>query len=157
MKKILILLIGCIFLPTCSQNGKERKVAPSEGLPKSKIDIKRESLHSYKKPGKWKNYKYDHTPMIKKTIKTNQLTQKKYYEILVSIAFTTKKTHYVEKIFLTNFRIKELQSQSFKRDEIPETIFNLPANAKGLYYIVIKCNLHDMWQTSMVLDSKTIL
>ena len=111
-------------------------------------DLTSPKFLSTSKPGKWEKQAEDHVPdYIIKTDKENKI-------IKVKVPFngSIAPLHYVEAIILTDHNHKEIQKETFPRgNKIAETEFFLPLDYRSTVYIVIKCNLHDMWEKKVFL------
>lgn len=66
-------------------------------------------------------------------------------EVTLPLQSSIQPRHFIEAILLQDEREKEIAVQLFKPSYVSaKAEFKLPDSTKP-YYIVIKCNLHDMW------------
>lgn len=100
-------------------------------------------FYSADTPGKWVNQESTHLPQITQTSEGGKS------KILVSVPLTQSPGHYIEVILLTDANHKELAKKSLKRSELPTASFDAPGRNYDKLYVVIKCNLHDMWETEI--------
>jgi desulfoferrodoxin (superoxide reductase-like protein) len=96
--------------------------------------------------GKWADLPTEHVPTV------NVIKGKKNISITVLPPFSGTPGHYIESIILTDYALKEIQKSTFPRGSTAtNTIFNLPWNSKGEFYVILKCNQHDMWYHKIVI------
>jgi len=135
MKKIFIVSAALLSL-VCQQNKNNSDYKPGDE-PK---------FYSKDNPGKWQNMENEHNPDI--TI-SNEKGEKM---IDVKIGITQTPSHYVELILLADHQHKELAKIDIGRLNAPHAIFKLPATYRSKAYVIMKCNLHDMWESELVFD-----
>ncbi len=111
---------------------------------KSGQDGKNEiKFYSAADPGVWESKAADHDVDITIT----RVNDKKYINVQVPFAKNREKKHYVEVILLLDANRKELQKKSFDRGSGEEGArFEVPDSFNDPVTVVIKCNLHDMWE-----------
>ena len=137
---IFFLLSISVSLPLfhCGSDKEGEKIPQ-----KAQVPPHEEILQEYftkANPGKWHDLPQDHAPNV------NIFRDKKNINIVVTPPFEGNPTHYIEPILLTDYQVKELQKKSFpKGSTATNTIFKLPLETKGEFYVILKCNQHDMW------------
>jgi len=100
-------------------------------------------FYSADNPGKWKEQQATHTAQITEDGGDNER------QIHVSIPMAPNPGHYIEVILLTDDKHKELAKKVLARSEQPVADFTLPKGNNSRFYVVIKCNLHDMWEVEV--------
>ena len=112
----------------------------------TELENKKQGVQFYTaaKPGPWANQSADHDVEITITRDSEGKT------IHVYIPFAAKKEqrHYVESILILDSKGKELQKKSFLKGRGSDkgATFNFPENFNEPVFVVLKCNLHDMWE-----------
>lgn len=101
---------------------------------------------SEKKPGKWQNYQSDHIPNV------SLADEGDVKSISVSVPFVQSPSHYAEVIVLADHNHNELEAIRLKKGEAVRANFTLPAEYRSKAYVIIKCNLHDMWEKEIDMD-----
>ncbi|HOT45053.1 MAG TPA: desulfoferrodoxin family protein [Spirochaetota bacterium] len=100
-------------------------------------------FYSAADPGKWESKAADHDVEITIT----RVNDRKYINVHVPFAKNREKKHYVEAILLLDANRKELQKKSFARGSGEEGArFEVQDSFNDPVTVVIKCNLHDMWE-----------
>ena len=100
-------------------------------------------FYSAADPGVWESKAADHDVDITIT----HVNDKKFINVQVPFAKNREKKHYVEAILLLDANRKELQKKSFDRGSGEEgASFEVPDSFNAPVTVVIKCNLHDMWE-----------
>jgi len=100
-------------------------------------------FHSADYPGKWTNKADEHDV----DIKVNSVNGKKVIAVQVPFAKLRNRRHYVEAILLVDASGKELQKKAFKTGYGEKGArFQVPEDFRETVFVVIKCNLHDMWE-----------
>jgi desulfoferrodoxin (superoxide reductase-like protein) len=95
------------------------------------------------RPGPWKAQASDHEPEI--TI-TKTVDRKTIY-VRIPFAQPREKSHHVEAIAVLDLDRKELQKATFENMRADKGArFDFSADYNSPVYIVMKCNLHDMWE-----------
>jgi len=149
MKKIIIYITAIVLIEQgCSQRDSELdKAKEVDNVQEGGIVKKPEpKFYSMSNPGKWEEQVLDHPPSYE------VVTEKDIKKIKIKVPLKVERSHYIETILLLDHNRKELQKKIFKRGEKPEVEFELPADYRAFVYIVLKCNLHDMWQTKVLFD-----
>jgi len=110
-------------------------------------EAKLQSYYSASNRGKWSDLDLEHDPAV------NVSKTPKQVNISVTAPFTSRPDHYTEMILLTDYSLKEIEKHSYKKtdQEQIKTTFSLPKGAHGEYYVMLKCNLHDMWYKKIVI------
>ncbi len=130
------------FITGCSSDEQEQEKAITRITNEEIL----QKFNTKSEPGRWKNLNQSHIPIysINKTKKETRITE--------SSPFENTTDHYVEIMVLLDTGFKELKKQSFTRHEInPSAQFVLPPDTKGEFYLVLKCNLHDMWLEHIII------
>ena len=112
-------------------------------------DEHKKKFNTAENPGKWKTLEGDHVPVI------TLADEKGKVLVQVQVPFRSNPDHYTEFIILADARYKEISKISyahFERDALAE--FVMPPDRKGLHYIIIKCNLHDMWMKDFIIPER---
>ncbi len=129
---IVFSLFGALFVANGCSSG-------SESGNQNKIEeIK---FHTQSQEGRWKGKAEDHTPVIKK------LTEETF-EVTVPLKKEGNQRHYIEVIvFMEGKRIQLAEKKFTPLDQNFRAVFSYPKNPKPNtdYYVVAKCNLHQMW------------
>jgi desulfoferrodoxin (superoxide reductase-like protein) len=98
-------------------------------------------FHTFENEGYWKNKADDHLPIITFTSRTRDIIN-----VHVPMVPTKKPRHYIEVICLMQGE-KQIDSKKFEFSfDEPRAQFKLPDPASRDYWVLIKCNLHDMWK-----------
>jgi len=97
-------------------------------------------FYSEDTPGKWQVQTPTHVPRVEKAT----IEGKPGLRVVVPLEATP--THYIEAILLTDKDHRELVKKSLGRSQAPEATLPLPDGDYKKLYVVIKCNLHDMWE-----------
>jgi len=137
-KKIVIkaLIVPLLFIQ-CSKSKPEYTYDP-ENEPK---------FHTEEKPGKWGPLSETHIPVVKLE-KSNDLLN-----INVRLNFPQTGNHYAETIVLADHTRKEIDNVKFKSHQPAIADFTLPGNYRSKLYVILKCNLHDMWEIEINPDN----
>lgn len=94
--------------------------------------------HTQGNSGAWESKKAEHE------IRIRRISQGKI-EVTIPLQSTMQPPHYIEVIALQDDKEKEIAAQNFKPSYIPATAtFELPDSTRQ-YYVIAKCNMHDMW------------
>lgn len=94
--------------------------------------------HTQTNPGSWEKKAKEHEIQIR--YKTNHSI-----EVKIPLASTLRPPHYIEVIALHDDNEKEIAVKKFSPSYVEASaVFEIP-NTDEQYYIVAKCNLHDMW------------
>jgi desulfoferrodoxin (superoxide reductase-like protein) len=94
--------------------------------------------HTQDNSGAWMSKKAEHDVRIKR------LSSGKI-EVTIPLQPTMHPPHYIEVIALQDDKENEIVAHGFKPSYIPATAtFELPDTTRQ-YYVVAKCNMHDMW------------
>jgi desulfoferrodoxin (superoxide reductase-like protein) len=94
-------------------------------------------------PGVWESKAAEHDAEITIT----RVNDKKVVNVQVPFARDRQKKHYVEAILLLDASKKELQKKAFTKGFGEEgASFEVPVDFNEPVYIVVKCNLHGMWE-----------
>ncbi len=128
-----------------SSDEESRDITPLTEYLEEKRDY---TYFSDQTPGKWKDQANDHMPQYAVT----KSKDKKYLLVDVNVPFkgTITPSHYIECIILTDHNGKEMQKISFNKGTTAfYAQFKLPSNYKAYFYIIAKCNLHDMWRVKV--------
>lgn len=136
----LIIVVTAIFaVMQCSCNMSDTS-GPGGGADVRAGEVR---YYSAADPGVWESRVEDHDADIT-VIRVNDTKV-----INVHVPFTNKreKKHYLEAIVLLDSNKKQLQKKSFEKGFGEEGAkFEVPADFNEQVYVVIKCNLHDMWE-----------
>jgi desulfoferrodoxin (superoxide reductase-like protein) len=94
-------------------------------------------------PGPWESKAAEHDIEITVT----RVNESKILDVQVPFAKNREKKHYIEAIVILDVNRNELKKKSFdrKRGEAGAK-FEFPENFTDPVYVVVKCNLHDMWE-----------
>jgi len=100
-------------------------------------------FYSSDNPGKWEVQEPFHIPKVtyKKGSNNDQVN--------VVVPLQVSPEHYIEVILLTDGNHRELAKKSLRRSESPEATLDVPSENHSKLYVVIKCNLHDMWEVEV--------
>lgn len=94
--------------------------------------------HTQTNPGSWEKKMEEHK------IKISYVGSDKI-RVDVPLQSTLRPPHFIEAILLQDDKEKEIKAKIFEPSyTAADAEFKLPDSTKK-YYIVIKCNLHDMW------------
>jgi desulfoferrodoxin (superoxide reductase-like protein) len=129
--KYIILSLSTVFLMIVSSCSGRSNSGPEP------------RFYSTETPGKWQAQAATHIPQIEQTRKGDKL------HIRVSVSMTATPSHYIEAILLTDKNHKELAKKSLGKAQPPEATLDVPGDYREKLYVVIKCNLHDMWQVAV--------
>jgi desulfoferrodoxin (superoxide reductase-like protein) len=92
--------------------------------------------------GVWSDKADTHLPQIRR-LEGNRI------EVRVAFSPTLKPLHYVESIVLMRGEKTVVEQKKFEPSvSIPIAEFDLP-DSKEPYWVVSKCNLHDMWKADV--------
>lgn len=120
------ILIAIFFFLSCGEASKTDGPPPA---PK---------YHTQTNPGAWESKAKEHQINI-------AYLSPDTIEVSIPLQSTMQPRHFIEAIVLQDDKEKEIAVRHFKPSYIPaKAEFSLP-DATRSYYIVIKCNLHDMW------------
>lgn len=100
-------------------------------------------------PGKWTGKDYEHIPVVQFYTKGKN----KFLSVKMNLKQDTR--HYIESILLLDKDHQEITSVPFERTATGKmhTDFYLGnERISSRYYVVAKCNKHDMWEQIVVLD-----
>ena len=135
-KKALFTVLITIVALQISCTVSDKSGQGSEG----KAEVK---FYSAADPGVWKSQVVDHDVDITIT----RVNDKKVINVQVPFAKNRQKKHYVEAILLLDANKNELQKKSFNKGFGEEGAqFEVPDNFNEPVFVVVKCNLHDMWE-----------
>lgn len=96
--------------------------------------------HTQTNPGAWENKAKEHEVKIR-------YVGSDTIEVTIPLQSTMQPRHYIEAIVLHDDREKEIAARHFKPSYIEaKAEFKLPDPRKQ-YYIIAKCNAHDMWMS----------
>ncbi|AFM14714.1 desulfoferrodoxin family protein [Turneriella parva] len=94
--------------------------------------------HTPTNPGAWESKAKEHNVSVR-------YLSSDAIEVTLPLQSSIQPRHFIEAILLQDDREKEIAVQLFKPSYVSaKAEFKLPDSTKP-YYIVIKCNLHDMW------------
>ena len=97
--------------------------------------------------GKWENEANDHVPQVRTTVESDL----RVLIVDVPLDGTSIPLHYIEAIILTDHNKRELQKVTFtKGNRRAAARFTLQADHRSFVYVIVKCNLHDMWEKRVV-------
>jgi desulfoferrodoxin (superoxide reductase-like protein) len=100
-------------------------------------------FYSAANPGPWASEAADHDVSITIT----RVNDSKVINVQVPFAKNRERKHYVEAILLLDAKKNELQKRSFERGFGEEGArFEVPDSFNEPVFVVVKCNLHDMWE-----------
>jgi len=95
------------------------------------------------KPGPWVDQALDHDPEITIT----RVDDRKILNVHIPFARQTNRKHYVEAILVLDMKRNELKKKSMEAGRgLVGAQFDFPDNYQTPVYVVMKCNLHDMWE-----------
>jgi desulfoferrodoxin (superoxide reductase-like protein) len=140
-----LLFFSMIILFSCGEADKSGQ--GSSGEPKPAL---RPKFYSPDNEGIWKGKSETHLPQIQFLDNAND-------KIRVTIPLTgnTNPRHYIEVIVLMQGERNQIGIKQFQPTETSFTAdFTLPEPSATDYYIVGKCNLHDMWRTPVAPQKK---
>jgi len=100
-------------------------------------------FYSADNPGVWKDHKATHTAQITLNGEDDER------QIHVSVPLTPNPGHYIEAILLTDEQHRELAKKLLSRSDAPAADLPVPRGKYSKFYVVIKCNLHDMWEVEV--------
>ncbi len=101
---------------------------------------------SENKPGKWYNFQNDHIPNVSLSDEGESKT------ITVNVPFEQSPGHYAEVIVLADHTHKEIEAIRLEKGKAGVAVFSLPSAYRSKAYVIMKCNLHDMWEKEIDLD-----
>lgn len=126
MKQKFVPITIAVFAASCGQ------------VPKTDAPPPPPKYHTPTNPGAWESKAKEHNVSVR-------YLSADTIEVTVPLQSSIQPRHYIEVILLQDEKEKEIAVQHFKPSYIPaKAEFRLPDSTKP-YYIVIKCNLHDMW------------
>jgi desulfoferrodoxin (superoxide reductase-like protein) len=100
-------------------------------------------FHSTEEPGHWKEQTVDH----EMDVTVAKSGDRKTINVKIPFAEQREKRHYAETIVILDMNMKEIRKISFDRKRPSgRASFDFPADSTGFVYVVMKCNLHDMWK-----------
>ena len=100
--------------------------------------------HSAENTGQWDEKAEKHIPIIRFIDKDRSTI-----EVYVTLKPKKRPKHYIEFIALMDGK-KEIEIKRFNFSSSPaKAVFKLPDPNKRNYWVVAKCNLHDMWKTQV--------
>lgn len=116
---------------------------------KPKTDPKMQRFYSKEEPGMWEGQADTHVPIIE-----FKKGEKRKFTVTVPLVGTETPVHRIEAIFLmeiNGMQEKEVSAKRFDQVVLSASAdFEFPEpdekNKNAFYYIVAKCNLHDMWR-----------
>lgn len=119
------------------------------GDPKDKTEPKMQRFYSKEEPGMWDGQADTHVPKIE-----FKPGEKRKFTVTVPLVGTANPPHRIEAIFLLAVNgTKETEIAATRFNELvssPTADFELPEaddkNRDTQYYIIAKCNVHDMWR-----------
>lgn len=145
--KLLILLLLNVF-SFCGGSTKEsgEPIAPIPPRPQDVDAFGNPKFFSAENPGPWGEQKDTHKVII------SVIKKKDHYRVIISSPFKTDHGHHIELFAITDYLGREIAKQSLERYAKPRAEFQLPLELRGTFYAIMKCNLHDMWRESFVLE-----
>ena len=116
---------------------------------KEKTEPKMQRFYSKEEPGMWDGQADMHVPKIE-----FKKGEKRQFTVTVPLVGTPNPVHRIEAIFLLavdGMKETEISAKRFNEVVLSASAdFELPEetekNKNTAYYIVAKCNLHDMWR-----------
>jgi desulfoferrodoxin (superoxide reductase-like protein) len=100
-------------------------------------------FHSAANPGHWEAQAIDHELDVTVT----KSIDRKTINVKIPFAEQREKRHYAETIVILDMNMKEIRKISFDRKRPSgRASFDFPADYTGSVYVIMKCNLHDMWK-----------
>jgi desulfoferrodoxin (superoxide reductase-like protein) len=139
MKTLIIILTIFFFINCISACSDKKETAEIKEIPK---------FHTYEKEGYWKDKGHDHVPIITFINKEEGII-----EVVVPLKPTKKPRHYIEVIALMQGEKNQVEAKKFKYSfEKAKAQFKLPDPEARDYWIMVKCNLHDMWKEAIPFD-----
>lgn len=142
---LFIIQLGLLapFLLFCTDDASESIVIPDQAKPQVKKSPK---YHTPDNEGLWPGKSKTHIPKLQFIG-----AEKERIKVTVPLKPTYSPRHYIEVIVLMQGGRKQIAVKSFKLDlKEPEATFKLPDPSRNDYYVIVKCNLHDMWRTKVV-------
>lgn len=125
---LFTLLSAAIVLSTCADSGPEGTSSPK--------------FHTEESAGIWVDKIDSHLPVIRKL-------DNERIEVRVNFSPTLNPLHYVETIILMKGENTQVSKKRFQPStSIPVAVFKLK-DADVNYWVVSKCNLHDMWRVDI--------
>lgn len=136
-KYILISVLAAFFvasLISCSSDNDSEVEKKKGGM----------AFFSAANPGPWTEQAVDHEAEITIT----RIDNRKIIDVNIPFAQQKEQRHYVEAIVIMDINRNELQKKSFVKGRGTEkgAKFDFPENYDSPVYVVMKCNLHDMWE-----------
>jgi desulfoferrodoxin (superoxide reductase-like protein) len=132
MLKIIVIPI-CLLFAACNTDDARTK---RPEIPK---------YHTQEAVGIWDNEVDSHMPVI------TGLGNKKI-EVRINFTPTIDPPHYIETIVLMKGKEKQIEAKKFTLSkEWPVAVFTVPTYEDD-YWVVAKCNLHDMWKADVKLS-----
>lgn len=139
---LFMIIIFLQFSFSCKDQGTGFIESPQTDKPQVKKSPK---YHTHENEGLWPGKSKGHTPIIQWDPQDS-----KKIKVKVPLKTTTIPRHYIEVLVLMEGEKKQIAAKSFSvgaRDTVAE--FTLPDPNKTNYYIIGKCNLHDMWRAKV--------
>lgn len=140
---ILALIIGC------GSGSKESEKAAKED--ENTMYEGREPLfYTEANPGKWHNQKTGHVPVVEFKRKDNVAF------LSAKVPLEQQYNHYIEALVLLNYKREEVAKISYRRGSAgfaQAEFFLGSGKISQTWYVVAKCNKHDMWEKKLILDS----
>ena len=144
MKIIFNVLILLFVFLSCKDSG------PYEGPVEKQLPLQgKYNVNIYNKDnaGKWNEEADDHIPIVK----INTDDEHKTISVKIPLKGKTIPLHYIEAIILTDHNKRELQKKVFPRgNRSAAGVFKLPLEYRSFVFVIVKCNLHDMWEKRVV-------
>jgi len=129
-----IITVSCLLLIISCGSDDARTKRPE--IPK---------YHTTEEVGVWDNEVDTHVPKI-----TNIGSRK--IEVRVNFAPNIDPPHYIEAIVLMKGLNTQIEAKRFTPSSSwPIAVFTIPT-VEDDYWVVAKCNLHDMWRTDVALS-----
>lgn len=98
--------------------------------------------HTEDESGIWTVQAENHVPVIK-WLNSNTI------EVRVGFNPTVNPRHYIETIVLMKGKRTQVDARKFEPSQsIPVAEFSIP-NVDDDYWVIVKCNLHDMWKAKV--------
>jgi desulfoferrodoxin (superoxide reductase-like protein) len=130
---LALLTVVTVFVSACVPTDRESNTPQPGEVP----------FHSAVNPGVWESQVADHEPVVTVT----DLNDRKVLNVQVPFSQKRDHHHYVEAILLLDQKRKELQKKTFDSGSgAGGAVFELPGDYNSRVYVVVKCNLHDMWE-----------
>lgn len=131
--------IACGGSKSGSSTSEPQIEAPPSQIPGDKF-------LSYENPGRWGEQKADHQILVK-TARVYTMGKQKLRELSIVIPLEGNSSHYIEAALALDHSLKkEIDKIQFAPGKPAYDLkLTVPAENPHAIFIVIKCNLHDMW------------